>query len=603
MLRFYVFFICIVFSSILQAQDIGEQLIDAATRGARLKQAGEIGMAKFVLDSAINVAKERKQSYHQANLTYHLGLTYMVNAEFEEGQKKLRTAYELFKSLDGRQNHMAGSSLMNAGDVMREQGRMEEAQNYISEGIEYLSSNLVTRRDSNMLVNLHNRRSDIFRLTGDYDRAKQAIYDAPFWPGISYTTYYTNLANAFKYEGKYLDSAEYYYRLDLEQELGYKKPLLRALANKQGNLGRLYILQRRYKEAFPLLISSLNNYSSIQHPDTTNSLVSLVELELGRQNIRQAENFLLRAESGINSFTDEEILESFYNVKRDVAALTDDAEGYRFYLNKADSLSRKKFQEDRLKLVTLDNELEQSKLRQANAEQQAVALRRRNANILMGVGLVFLAGLVYYFFYVSRKMQALSARNELLVREQNHRVKNNLQMINSLLSLQAGRLKDEQSKDVLKRSQTRIQAISLLNRSLYEQQDISHVNLKDYIEELTHDVINSVTDQEVDSTVIIDTIEINIDKATSLGLIINELVVNSIKHAFNNQPGFDLSLKYGEKGLLLHYKDHNEDFVLAEYKGSRSFGKRLIELQSRQLKGELEIFDQSHFELKLVFTL
>ena len=176
-------------------------------------------------------------------------------------------------------------------------------------------------------------------------------------------------------------------------------------------------------------------------------------------------------------------------------------------------------------------------------------------------------------------------------------------MINSLLSLQAGRLKDEQSKDVLKSSQTRIQAISLLNRSLYEQKDISHFDIKAYIKELSQDVINSVTNQEVNAQVNVASLDINIDKATSLGLIINELIVNSIKHANGQQAGFELNLNKESGQLLLHYKDQNDGFELANYKNSRSFGKRLIELQSRQLKGELELIDSSQFELKLVFPL
>ena len=175
-------------------------------------------------------------------------------------------------------------------------------------------------------------------------------------------------------------------------------------------------------------------------------------------------------------------------------------------------------------------------------------------------------------------------------------------MINSLLSLQAGRLKDEQSKAVLEKSQSRIQAISILNRSLYEQKDISQVELSSYLKELSHDVIKSVTDQSVEGQLNLEAMEIGVDPATSLWLIINELIVNSIKHSVV-APGFDLTIVRRENRVELSYVDHAKGFSLRRYEQSRSFGRRLIDLQSRQLKAKAEVVDSDQFEFKLVFSL
>ncbi len=583
-------------------QDLGKQLIEATIKGANYREAGEIEKAKSTLDSAIIIASDNNQIFHKANLTYHLGLTYMVNKEYQDGKLILRQAFEQFKSLNGRQNHMAASSLMNASDVLREQGRMTEALNYIEESITFLSDNIRTRKDSTMLVNLYNRWSDIYRLTGDFSRAKNVIYEAPFWPGVDYSHYYTNLANAFKDEGAYLDSAEFYYQLNLQFELEAESQSNWALAIAQGNLSQLYVEQDRFEEALPLTLASLQNFKKANRADSLIPLIDLGRLELGRKRVDQAKVYLIRAEKGINSFTDEEILEAYFKAQRDLAAATGEQDTYEFYLGKSDSLSKKKFEEDRLLLFENERDRERQQEAQLRSAQEETLAQRRMINILQGVGLFILAILVYYFAVTSRKMRALSGRNELLVREQNHRVKNNLQMINSLLSLQAGRLKDEQSKDVLKKSQTRIQAISLLNRSLYEQKDISTVDLKNYVEELTQDVINSVTDETVEKHVQVAELKLDIDKATSLGLIINELIVNSIKHNAA-QPGFDLEITTKASEVHLKYKDHNPGFDLSSYQNSRSFGKRLIELQSRQLKADLSIKDKSHFELNLVFNL
>jgi two-component sensor histidine kinase len=599
-LRNVFIFYLLVLSPTLWAQSLGDQLGELVRQGATLRDEGKLKAAEILLDSALNIAIENNQNYHRANLSYHLGLTYMQKRDDTLGKALMNNAHHIFRSLDGRFNHMAASVLMNAGDLKREQGNINEAKGYVTQAITYLEQNLVKKRDSIMLVNLWNRLSDIYRVTGDFDEAKQIIYQAPYWPGVSYSTYYSNLANAFNDEGLYLDSAKIYYQMQLERELA-RGDRPKALADAQMNLARFYIDRDSLPKAEKLLFASLKNYRLQNDSDTVYALVYLSKLTLMRNEFATTAEYLAQTDAAINQFTDEELLEKYYQIKRDYSAMLN-SEDYYIYLAKADSLSDKKFKQDRLRILALDNDLKTAALELQNETEKNRSFRARAFNVLLVVGLFISFVLLYYFVVLSRNMRRLSARNELLVREQNHRVKNNLQMINSLLSLQAGRLKDEQSKAVLEKSQSRIQAISILNRSLYEQKDISQVELSSYLKELSHDVINSVTDQSVEGQLNLEAMEIGVDQATSLGLIINELIVNTIKHSVV-APGFDLTIVRRENRLELSYVDHAKGFSLRRYEQSRSFGRRLIDLQSRQLKAKAEVVDSDQFEFKLVFSL
>ena len=271
-------------------------------------------------------------------------------------------------------------------------------------------------------------------------------------------------------------------------------------------------------------------------------------------------------------------------------------------------------------MVSLNNDSFQSALREADAKyevqfkdsqlklkEQEVALheadlkRQKLVSYFLVAFVVITLGVSWYFRRLLLKNKKLAQRNELLVREQNHRVKNNLQMISSLLSLQAGKAQDEVSKDALKQSQGRIQAIALLNRSLYDQEEIGDIDLKVYISELITEVINSITDTEVKYQLDIDDIKLDLEKTTSLGLIINELIVNSVKYVKQSVTEFSLSIKVQSGKFSLEYTDNGENFDLQAYQNSKSFGKKLVELQAKQLKGKSKISNDSQFRYQLNF--
>src|SRR5690606_32879155 len=126
---------------------------------------------------------------------------------------------------------------------------------------------------------------------------------------------------------------------------------------------------------------------------------------------------------------------------------------------------------------------------------------------------------------------------ELLLREIHHRVKNNLQIISSLLSLQSSYIKDQQTLEIFRDSQNRVKSMALVHEKLYQMKDLAGIDLPEYINDLTQMLRNTYRRQAgaINFHLDIDKIVLNIDMAIGLGLIINELISNVYKHAFPNQ--------------------------------------------------------------------
>jgi len=197
------------------------------------------------------------------------------------------------------------------------------------------------------------------------------------------------------------------------------------------------------------------------------------------------------------------------------------------------------------------------------------------------------------------KILASLAEKETLLKEVHHRVKNNMQVISSLLRLQEGRVKDKDAAALLKDSQNRIQSMALVYNKLYQSENLASVNMTDYIKELSAGLVKSyaVSPVRVAVNVAQSNVFLNVDSAIPCGMIINELVTNSLKYAFpGNRKGLiTISLTENEKGLQLTVGDDGmgipEGVSLAN---NSTLGIKLVSnLVRDQLGGILEI-DRRH---------
>lgn len=193
---------------------------------------------------------------------------------------------------------------------------------------------------------------------------------------------------------------------------------------------------------------------------------------------------------------------------------------------------------------------------------------------------------------------------EILLREIHHRVKNNMQIISSLISLTANK-HEGIIRDNLLETKSRISAMALVHEQLYETKDLKHVKSNRYIRNLIDHIKNlQFYKAKVDILIDIDEFDINIDTAIPLGLIINEIMTNIFKYAFSNtdQGRINFSLKKKQNLNILKISDNGKGLEdLEALKNSKSLGFKLINSLAKQLKAEIEVKNKNGLAYKLTF--
>ena len=244
----------------------------------------------------------------------------------------------------------------------------------------------------------------------------------------------------------------------------------------------------------------------------------------------------------------------------------------------------------RIRLETEKKELE-LKLQEKELESHSRTIALQKLMILLSVISLVLLGTLSYFLYQNyRKQQQLSRKNAFLIREQNHRVKNNLQVISSILSLQQQYLTDAASRNALSESQARIDSVVMLHRQLYENTDFELIDMEQLFDDIITSVAITFGEGFVDSELDMEEKYLEPDTATSVGVIVNELIVNSFKYAFrDNPPKIYIRSRAKRDKMEITYQDFGtfnlEDiFRNPERKG---FGLQLIDLILKQINGKL----------------
>jgi PAS domain S-box-containing protein len=183
---------------------------------------------------------------------------------------------------------------------------------------------------------------------------------------------------------------------------------------------------------------------------------------------------------------------------------------------------------------------------------------------------------------------------EMLLKEIHHRVKNNLMVISSLLSLQSRYIKDEVSKSIFKESQNRARSMALIHELLYRSSDLKRINFGDYIKTLTNELFRMyVTDPDrIELNINVEDVMLDINTAIPLGLIVNELVSNSMKHAFpNDMKGkidIEFKLEYGIYSMIV--SDNGVGFPKDyDLEVSDSLGLRIVNSLTEQIDGQIEL--------------
>ena len=206
----------------------------------------------------------------------------------------------------------------------------------------------------------------------------------------------------------------------------------------------------------------------------------------------------------------------------------------------------------------------------------------------------------------NRLLQKQNKEKEFLLKEIHHRVKNNLEIVSSLLSLQSEQLNDPYVADAMFKSQQRVQSMSMIHQKLYQGESIAAIEMKDYFVNLGNYLINSYGVQNhITLCCEMEALELDVDMAIPIGLIVNELITNAMKYAFPDNRSGKIIITLKEVDALLHLtvKDDGIGKMSNLRAEGTGFGTQLIELLTRQLDGKMKLIDTEgtmvYFEFQL----
>lgn len=227
--------------------------------------------------------------------------------------------------------------------------------------------------------------------------------------------------------------------------------------------------------------------------------------------------------------------------------------------------------------------------------------------ILSGLLVVILAIL----FIVMRRrknynllLEKQNLEKEYLLKEIHHRVKNNLETISSLLALQTAKIENKEFLSIMEQTQNRVHSIGLIHQKLYQGKDIKSIEMRDFFLTLGEYIIDTFNaSNRIELYCEMETLGLDIDRAIPIGLIVNELLSNSLKYAFPNGNHGRINIALSEKNshLILHFSDNGIGIgEKPEIRGS-GFGTQLINLLTRQLDGKMTLFTNSGTEIFFEF--
>ncbi|HEX7670055.1 MAG TPA: PAS domain S-box protein [Polyangiaceae bacterium] len=206
------------------------------------------------------------------------------------------------------------------------------------------------------------------------------------------------------------------------------------------------------------------------------------------------------------------------------------------------------------------------------------------------------------------ELSATIQEREVLLQEIHHRVKNNLQIISSLVNLQLRQLSDASGRSALLECQTRIQTIALIHEKLYQFKDYSRVPFSEYVRSLAGSVLDAtgVAPGVISLRFEVDAVSLTLEQAIPCGLILNELITNAIKHAFPGERRGTMTviLRKQENRILLAVGDDGVGMgVIEAPAASSSLGMQLVKTLVQQLDGELEITRNQGTWFRITFPL
>ncbi len=424
------------------------------------------------------------------------------------------------------------------------------------------------------------------------------------------------LGNTYKALLNY-DSSEYYYQAAIRTFDGKQQLAMAFIFN---NLAGLYQLQNKLDSAEHYFIKSIEIKKKLGHErGYISSVKNLSEILRAKQDYSKALSYIKDAYDKALVIKDSFLIRDIHIELAEVYHNLGEYEKSNNYFRGFIQLNSKLSGLEKTQIISemeekYENEKNTKRITELELQNQQ-AKNERNLYIFGALTLV----LVVFFLSVQIHQRKKNSRllkykndqisialseKETLLKEIHHRVKNNLQVVSSLLNLQAGDLTDE-AADAIKEGQLRVKSMALIHQKLYQENDLKGIEVQGYLENLVTELFTSYgtnTDQihyEVDAK----KLKLDVDTLVPLGLIMNELITNSLKYAFQKSS----------KGLLsIYMKEENDKLKVTisdngvgmdtTNSNSTSFGWKMIKSLCRQLKADMDIVTSAGTKVTLTVS-
>jgi two-component system, sensor histidine kinase PdtaS len=361
--------------------------------------------------------------------------------------------------------------------------------------------------------------------------------------------------NALKRLGRYPEAlADYKVCLENAQKSNYPGGIFTATAN----LGEINLLMGRYADALPYQLKT------IEMQENTGSIDNLTE------NYGHASTIYEKMGDYPNALL---YRKKAYAMRDSTMNVESDA-----------------------KISQLRTEYETEKKEATIAVQQAQISQQRTVQWL-GFGVAALLALFAYIFWknaVTRKktnaqLATKNAENELLLKEIHHRVKNNLEVVSSLLALQSAQVDDPNVRDAMQEGQNRVQSIGIVHQKLYQRDNLAAVEMRDYFINLSENVLDTFgANDRIRIECAMQELELDVDTAVPLGLIVNELLTNALKYAFPGGQKGEVNIKLEKTATGdLHLEVSDNGIGKSGSPQGTGFGSQLVQLLTHQLNGTM----------------
>ena len=554
------------------------------------------------------------ESDHQiSQYEYWLDLTMKYDADHKDSA--LWAAIQLKEiALNLGENEKLGQSFRTAGIYYMDAGLYDQAITHYYQAMAYYDQSGITDREIQIALCYHDL-AWVLTYQGDYERASSMFHKAlsihkvqdPIDSNDLLTSYHA-LGSFYYLYDPHIDSAEFYLKkaIQIGEALAYSEE---SMAEARLELANAYLFSDFPERADPIIqylkqvsSDSLSGYSQayIEYLDGLKLRnegkyeEAIDKLLPVYQSLKQASNH--QSETGINLL--RQIVQTAEQGK-----LYQTAYEYLDLLRTTESQSIFKDRQRTTKALEIQYETAR-KEQQLSAKESQIALQRSVLWVSV-ISLIIVIGLLIWVYFTYQKVKFKNHKIEMLMRELHHRVKNNLQVISSLLGLQSMKLEDHKAQKAVREGKERIRAMSLIHQKLYQDENITSINIKDYMENLVDELAASYGYKDkAQLSIAIPDIDMDADTTLPLGLIVNELVSNAFKYAFSDieKPVLALSLEEKKDEFHLILTDNGKGLPMNfSFDHAQSFGLKLVNLLVKQLKGQLNVSSQDGLSFQIVF--